>query len=63
VDIDPKTYTMDPGKLERAITPATRAIIPVHLFGQTADMDPILEIAGKYNLMVIEDACQSHGAQ
>jgi dTDP-4-amino-4,6-dideoxygalactose transaminase len=62
VDIDARTYTMDPAKLEEAITPRTRAIIPVHLFGQTADMDPILEIARRHGLPVIEDACQAHGA-
>jgi dTDP-4-amino-4,6-dideoxygalactose transaminase len=63
VDVDPVTLTMDPGKLESAITSATRAIIPVHLFGQTADMDPILEIARRHQLRVIEDACQAHGAE
>ena len=63
VDIDPKTYTMDPARLERAITPRTKAIIPVHLYGQMADMDPILEIARRHRLQVIEDACQAHGAE
>lgn len=63
VDIDEKTYSMNPDLLEAAITPKTRAIIPVHIFGQTADMDPIMEIAGKHNLFVIEDACQSHGSE
>ena len=63
VDIDERTYTLDPGLLERAITPRTKAIIPVHLFGQTADMDPILEIAKRHRLPVIEDACQAHGAE
>lgn len=63
VDIDPKTYTMDPAKLEQAITPRTKAIIPVHLYGQMADMDPILEIANRHGLYVIEDACQAHGAE
>jgi dTDP-4-amino-4,6-dideoxygalactose transaminase len=62
VDIDERTYTMNPALIERAITPRTRAIIPVHLYGQTADMDPILEIAGRHRLPVIEDACQAHGA-
>ena len=62
VDIDPEYYTMDASALERAITPRTRAIVPVHLFGQVADMDPILEIARRYKVVVIEDACQAHGA-
>lgn len=63
VDISERTYTMDPGLLERAITPRTKAVIPVHLYGQTADMDPILEIARRHGLMVVEDACQAHGAE
>ena len=63
VDIDPVTYNIDPQKIEPAITNKTKAIIPVHLFGQCADMDPILEIAKKYNLYVIEDAAQSIGAE
>src|SRR5213083_796940 len=63
VDIDERTFTMDPAQIERAITPRTKAIIPVHLFGQTADMDPILEIARRHGLHVIEDACQAHGAE
>jgi len=63
VDVDAQTYTLDPNLLERAITPRTRAIIPVHLFGQIADMDPILEIARRHDLRVIEDACQAHGAE
>lgn len=62
VDIDPVTYTMDPGKLEAAVTPRTRAVIPVHLYGQSADMDSILEIARRHGLVVVEDACQAHGA-
>jgi len=62
VDIDPATFTMDVSRLEAAITPRTKAIIPVHLFGQCADMDPILEIARKHNLAVIEDAAQAQGA-
>ena len=63
VDIDEKTYNMDVFKLEYAITNDTKAIIPVHLFGQMAEMDPIMEIAKKYELFVIEDACQAHGAE
>jgi dTDP-4-amino-4,6-dideoxygalactose transaminase len=63
VDVDERTYTMDPAALEDAITPRTKAIIPVHLFGQPADMDPILEIARDYGLFVVEDACQAHGAK
>ena len=59
VDIDPKTYNIDPGLIEAAVTEKTRAIMPVHLFGQMADMDPIMEIANKYNLAVVEDAAQS----
>jgi len=62
VDIDERTYTMDPNRLEAAITPKTKAIIPVHLFGQCADMDPILEIAARHGIPVVEDACQAHGA-
>lgn len=63
VDIDPRTYTLDVGQIEGCITPRTRAIIPVHLYGQPADMDPIMEIAGRHDLWVIEDACQAHGAR
>lgn len=63
VDIDERTYTMNPERIEAAITSRTKAIIPVHIFGQTADMDPITEIARKHGLYVIEDACQAHGAQ
>ena len=62
VDVDPRTFNMDPTKIEAAITERTRAIIPVHLQGLPADMDPILAIAKKHNLHVIEDACQAHGA-
>jgi dTDP-4-amino-4,6-dideoxygalactose transaminase len=62
VDIDPITFNLDPAKLGTAITSRTKAIIPVHLFGQTADMDPILAIAREHRLAVIEDACQSIGA-
>ena len=63
VDIDERTYLMDPSRLESAITPRTKAIIPVHLYGQTAEMDPILAIARKHGLKVIEDACQAQGAE
>jgi dTDP-4-amino-4,6-dideoxygalactose transaminase/acetyltransferase-like isoleucine patch superfamily enzyme len=63
VDIDPRTLTMDPSRIEAAITPRTKAILPVHLHGQPADMDPICEIARLHNLVVIEDACQAHGAE
>ncbi|MCD6298593.1 MAG: erythromycin biosynthesis sensory transduction protein eryC1 [Deltaproteobacteria bacterium] len=63
VDIDEETYTMNPDLLAAAMTPRTRAIIPVHLFGQMADMDPIMEIAGANGVFVIEDACQAHGAE
>ncbi len=62
VDVDEQSYTMDPTLLERAINPRTKAIIPVHLFGQPADMDPILDVAKRHRLAVIEDACQAHGA-
>jgi dTDP-4-amino-4,6-dideoxygalactose transaminase len=63
VDIAPSSFTMDPDQIERAITPRTKAIMPVHLYGQMADMDPIMEIARQYNLTVIEDAAQAHGAE
>ena len=63
VDIDPVSYTLDPGLLEAAITPRTRAIMPVHLYGQPADMDRTLEIARRHGLLVIEDAAQAHGAE
>lgn len=63
VDVSPDTYTLDPAKLKPAITSRTRAIIPVHLYGQMADMDPIMEIAHQYGLVVIEDACQAHGSE
>lgn len=62
VDIDEATYTMDPKLLEAAVTPKTGAIIPVHLYGQLAEMDPILKIAEKHGVPVIEDASQAHGA-
>ncbi|HNT75190.1 MAG TPA: DegT/DnrJ/EryC1/StrS family aminotransferase [Anaerolineae bacterium] len=62
VDIDPATFNLDPALLEAAITPHTKAIMPVHLFGLLADMDAIQGIADKHGLVIIEDACQSHGA-
>ncbi|MDR0931430.1 MAG: DegT/DnrJ/EryC1/StrS family aminotransferase [Victivallales bacterium] len=62
-DIDPVTYNLDPAKVAEKVTGRTKAIIPVHLFGQSADMDPIMEIAKKHNLIVIEDACQAIGAE
>jgi dTDP-4-amino-4,6-dideoxygalactose transaminase len=62
VDVDPDTFNIDPRAIERAITPKTKAIVPVHLFGQTAPMEEIMEIAGKHNLHVIEDNCQAIGS-
>ena len=62
-DIDPVTFNIDPATVAEKITPKTRGIIPVHLFGQSADMDPIMELARKHNLFVIEDACQAIGAE
>jgi dTDP-4-amino-4,6-dideoxygalactose transaminase len=62
VDVDERTYTMDPAGLYRVVTARTKAIIPVHLFGQPADMDPILQFARKHGLFVVEDAAQAHGA-
>ncbi|MFO1128764.1 MAG: DegT/DnrJ/EryC1/StrS family aminotransferase [Rhodospirillales bacterium] len=63
VDIDARSFTMDVTAIEAAITPRTKAILPVHLYGQMADMDPILEIARRRGLVVIEDAAQAHGAE
>lgn len=62
VDIDPHTYCMDPRKLEAAITPKTKAVLPVHLYGHTCDMDEISDICKKHNLALIEDAAQAHGS-
>jgi len=63
VDIDPATANLDPGQIERAVTPRTRAIIPIHLYGRPADMDAIRSIAEKLKLLVLEDAAQAHGAR
>lgn len=62
VDIEEDTYNLDVGKVERAITKKTKAIIPVHLYGHPVDLDPLIEIAKKYKISIIEDACQAHGA-
>ena len=62
VDVDPDTFNIDPAAIEKAITPKTRAIVPVHLFGQSADMEAIMKIADAHGLFVIEDACQAIGA-
>lgn len=63
VDVEPVTLTMDPAEVEAKITPRTKAIVPVHLYGQMADMDAIEAIAERHGIPVIEDACQAHGAQ
>jgi len=63
VDIDPRTFNIDPAAIEPALTARTRAIIPVHLFGQVAEMDPLMELASRHNLFVIEDAAQAIGAE
>ena len=63
VDSDPRTYNIDPKLIEAAITQRTKAIMPVHLYGQPADMEPIMDIARRHKLLVVEDACQAHGAR
>jgi dTDP-4-amino-4,6-dideoxygalactose transaminase len=63
VDADPQTYLLDIAAVEAAITPRTRVILPVHLYGQTADFAPLAELAARYNLLLLEDACQAHGAR
>jgi|SRR5579862_9396538 len=63
VDIDPRSFTMNPAFLDAALSPRTKALLPVHLYGQAADMDPILAFARKHGLVVIEDAAQAHGAR
>ncbi|HWW75339.1 MAG TPA: DegT/DnrJ/EryC1/StrS family aminotransferase, partial [Pyrinomonadaceae bacterium] len=63
VDCDPTTYNIDAGKIEAAVTPRTRAVIPVHLYGQPADLDAVFEVAERHGLVVIEDAAQAHGAR
>jgi len=63
VDVDPQTYTMDAAEVEHRITPRTRAIVPVHLYGQTADLAPLLEISRRHGIPLIEDAAQAHGAE
>ena len=63
VDVDEETYNIDPSKIETAVTKRTKAIMPVHLYGQAADMQPIIKIAKKYNLKLVEDVAQAHGAK
>lgn len=62
IDVDPKTFNLNPAQFESVITPKTRAVVPVHLFGQSADMEPIMNVARKYNLFIIEDNAQALGA-
>jgi len=63
VDVDSRTYTVDPEKVKAAVTKRTKAVMPVHLYGHPADMDPIMETAKEHDLYVVEDACQAHGAE
>jgi dTDP-4-amino-4,6-dideoxygalactose transaminase len=63
VDIEPRSFNMDPAELEKKITPRTKVILPVHLYGQMADMSAILDVANRHGIPVIEDACQAHGAE
>src|SRR5579862_5721932 len=63
VDMDPETYNLDVKRIEAAITPRTKAIMPVHLYGQPADMDQVMDVARRHHLLVVEDACQAHGAR
>ncbi|MDP2675107.1 MAG: DegT/DnrJ/EryC1/StrS family aminotransferase [Dehalococcoidia bacterium] len=63
IDIDPATFNMDASQLEAAVTPRTRAVIPVHIYGHPADMSPVLAVARKHRLLVVEDACQAHGGE
>ncbi len=63
VDVDPETYNIEVAKIEQKLTAKTKAILPVHLFGQTVDMDPLIDIASHNDLIIIEDACQAHGAE
>ncbi len=63
VDADPVTWTMDVGQLESRVTPRTRAIMPVHIYGHPVDMDPLLELAERHGLVVLEDAAEAHGAE
>jgi dTDP-4-amino-4,6-dideoxygalactose transaminase len=62
VDVDPDTFCLDPSQFERAITPRTKAVVPVHLYGQPCDMESIVAIASRHGIAVVEDACQAHGA-
>jgi len=63
VDVDPRSLTIDPGRIAEAVTPRTKAILPVHLYGQPAEMDPVMDVARRHRLVVIEDASQAHGAE